>query len=210
MSDILTLLHTRRSVSAKDMDEPGPDKGQLEDMLKAAARVPDHGKTFPFYFVVFEGEARARIGQAVAERFRTLNPDAPEEKVESEAGRFLRAPCVVGVVHRKRRGKHPLWEQIMSVGAACQNLILAAHGHGFAAQWLSEWHSYDEEIRELIGLDERDTLAGYIHIGSAGETPSERDRPDLQEIMTSWEPGCRLRKGDVYDREKMDFPRLGF
>ena len=209
MNEVLELLHTRRSVMAADMDAPGPDPTQIQSILNAAARVPDHGKTMPFYFIVFEGEARTVIGNKLAALFTQKNPDTKSDKIEFERNRFLRAPTVIAVVHRIRPAKHPQWEQIMSVGAACQNLILACNAHGFSAQWLTEWYAYDEEARAIFGMDERDTIAGFIHIGSSKEIPEDRDRPDLSQIVSYWEDGSALNKGDGYDREKFNFPSSG-
>ena len=209
--DALNLLHTRRSVKAIDLGSFGPDAQQLNDILTAGARVPDHGMVVPFYFVVLQGDARRDIGEVTAQIFQKNNPDAGEDKVQIERERFTRAPCVVAVVYRKRQAKHPLWEQMMSAGAACQNLILAANAHGFAAQWVTEWVAYDEDMRAAIGLDDLDILAGFIHIGSKPEeAPEERNRPDLNEIVTHWSPRIQIKKGDIYNRTKFDIPNLGF
>lgn len=207
MNDPMTLLLTRRSVKAELLTQPAPDADQLKQILTAGARVPDHGRTMPFYFLVFEGEARQRAGQIVADAFTRANPDATPDKIEAETHRFLRAPLVIGVIYRKRRGKHPLWEQMLSVGAACQNILLAAHALGFAGNWLSEWFAYDADVSAALGLDARDTLAGFIHIGTPpAEKPEERERPALDQIVTHWQEGIVLNKGDMYDREKMEFP----
>ena len=204
-------LSKRRSVKAADLLEPGPSAAQIEALLTAAARVPDHGKTVPFYFTVFSGKARIQAGQVIEERFKVLNPDVDEEKITKERERFLRAPLVVGVVMRMRKAKHPVWEQIMTCGAVCQNLILAANASGFGAQWLSEWYAYDEEVRSALGMDERDVLAGFIHIGTSPEaSPDERPRADLSQITTYWSPDVTINKGDCHDNEKFEFPRAGF
>jgi nitroreductase len=209
--DVLEFMGTRRSVKAAEMLSPGPDADDLREILTLAARVPDHGKVVPFYFVVFEGDARAKIGDAVADAFMKNDPAAPAQIVEQERARFMRAPVVVAVVYRARRGKHPLWEQMMSVGAACQNLLLAAHAKGYVGQWLSEWYAYDEDVRAAMGLDARDVIGGFIHLGSPpAEAPADRDRPEIDKIVTYWEPDAVLNKGDDYDREKFPFPRMGF
>lgn len=210
MNPMLNLLHTRRSVKAADMGAQTPSLKQVEHILTAAARVPDHGKTMPFYFVTFQGEQRAAIGNKIAEIFIKQNPNAPDDKIQLERNRFMRAPLVIAVIYRARRGKHPLWEQIMTAGAACQNMLLAAHSLGFVGQWLSEWYAYDAEFHGYLGLDDRDTIAGFIHIGDAPEEPqADRDRPDLSEITTNWQEGITLNKGDIYDRDKFIFPPLG-
>ena len=205
------LLH-RRSAKAADMRAPGPDKTQMKDILSAAMRVPDHGKTAPFYFLVFEGQARQKVAEIITEAHRRKNPDDKPKKAIEAGEKFLQAPCVVAVIYRARKAKHPLWEQIMSAGAACQNLILAANALGFAAQWLSRWYAYDDTVRAGLGLDGRDVVAGFIHIGSPPETSErERDRPSFDDLVTYWDGGDSLNKGDAsYDREKFDLPDLGF
>jgi len=207
--DALDLLQTRRSAMVKTgmLQEPGPDAAQLETILTAATRVPDHGKTNPFYFLVFEGDARIQAGEIFAKYCpHADNPDA----CETERTCFLRAPMVIGVIYRARMAKNPLWEQMMSAGAACQNLILAAHALGFGAQWLTEWVAYDDNVRRELGLDERDTVAGFIYLGTQPETQEDRDRPDLSQIVNHWAPDAPLKKGDQYDREKFGFPKPGF
>jgi nitroreductase len=207
---VLDYLRKRRSVMADKLGGTGPDAGQLAQMLEAAARVPDHGKLCPFYFVVFEGDARRQAGEIIAEAFVEMCPDARADKVEFERNRFTRVPLVVAIVARARPSKNPLWEQVLTAGAAAQNFSLAAHALGFAVQWLSEWYAYDDAVKAGLGLDARDEIVGFMHVGQAQETPSDRDRPDLNEIVTHWTPDLALKKGDVYDRAKFDMPAKGF
>ncbi len=209
--EVLTYLHRRRSpVAKKGLGGAAPNVQELEQILSAAARVPDHGKTFPFYFLVFEGDAREEAGAMIAEVFARENPESDADKVQLERERFLRAPMVIGVVYRARPGKHPLWEQMMSAGAACQNLLLAANALGYGAQWLTEWYAYHDETRAGFGLDGHDVLAGFMYLGQPAEPSEERERPDLLQIVTHWEPGADVKKGDVYNRKKFDIPHLGF
>lgn len=208
--EVLEYLSKRRSVPVKNMGCDGPTRPELETILEIAARVPDHGKLAPFYFLVFEGENRQKAGDIVAEAFKENNPDAPIEKIQEERNRFMRTPSVVGVIYRPRKGKHPLWEQMLTVGAVCQNMLLAINAAGYAGQWLSEWLAYNDTVRSGFGLDEHDVVAGFIYIGSIDELPSDRERPELMEILNYWQPDNELKKGDIYHREKFGFPKLGF
>src|SRR2546423_1567069 len=120
----LGLLLSRRSGSAKRLTGPGPTPAELDIILQAATRVPDHGKLAPWRFVVFEGDARARFGDVLAECFRAQNAEADDSRVNVERERFLRAPVVVGVISRVREGiPIPEWEQMMSAGACCMTLV---------------------------------------------------------------------------------------
>ena len=189
MSDnlLLTALHTRRSVLANTMCEPGPNAEQIADILKAAHRVPDHGKIGPWRFIVFQGEQRTHFGQLLSKRFAEREPATTDKLLGFEAFRFLRAPVVIGVTSNPDRNhKVPVWEQELSAGAACQNILLAAQALGFSAQWLTEWYAFDGHINAQLGLNEGERVAGFIYIGTASEAPSERVRPELNERVVYW------------------------
>lgn len=209
-AELLEYLHKRRSVPIKDMAEPGPDAAQIADILRAAGRVPDHGKLNPWYFVVISGQARSDAGALLETLWRRREPEAAPEKLKLERERFLRAPLVIAVISRIRESKNPVWEQILSAGAACQNLCLAANALGFGANWVTEWYAYDEGFRTDLGLDRRDHVAGFIYIGTPRQPPTERDRPDLSALVTFWEPGISPQKGEHYGQNGMGFPAPGF
>ncbi|MCB9979004.1 MAG: nitroreductase [Rhodospirillales bacterium] len=198
--EMLDYLSRRRSVPVASLCDPGPDVAQIQAILKAAARVPDHGKLFPWHFLVFEGQAREAVGGALRRAWLAQDPQAAPAKLDLESARFLRAPLVVGVISRLRPAKHPAWEQALSAGAACQNLCLAANALGFGTNWLSEWYAYSPVFRKEIGLDERDRVAGFVYIGTMAKRPEERDRPDISVLTTRWTPGAVVNRGDSYDR----------
>lgn len=186
---VLRHLTTRRSVSASALGEPGPDRETLRSLLAIAARVPDHKKLNPWRFIVMEGEARARFGQALAQICAVNEPEASAVRLETEAGRFLRAPVVVAIVSSPvEHPAAPEWEQILSAGAVCLNLLHAATASGFGAQWITEWYGYDPAVRTAFGLKPQERFAGFVYIGTVLEKPSERNRPDLDAI-TSFPPG---------------------
>ncbi|MEO1039228.1 MAG: nitroreductase [Pseudomonadota bacterium] len=175
--ETLSLLARRRSTLAKNMTGPGPNGEQLETLLKIGARTPDHGKLFPWRFVIFEGEARGQFGEILEKRLREKEPDGPPERYKLERNRFLRAPVVVAVISDVTENhKIPEWEQVLSAGAVCQTLLVAASAMGFAAQWLTEWYAYDREIKRALGLHPGERVAGFIYVGSAAQNPVERAR----------------------------------
>lgn len=179
----LDLLLSRRSASAKAMTGPGPTPDQLADLLKCAARVPDHGKLFPWRFLLFEGEARARAGDILAEA--TQADGMHERQVEEERGRFLRAPLVIGVISTAREMiKIPVWEQELSAGAVCQNILIAAAAMGFGANWLTEWYAFHPVVKERLGLKAGERVAGFIYIGHPAAPLEERPRPDMDAIVS--------------------------
>lgn len=185
MNDAIQLLKTRRSVAPHLLTEPGPRPDELDTLLTIAARVPDHGRLTPWRFVVIEGEARRRIGQAIAAAFKADQPDADETRIAPERDRLARAPLVVAVVSRAQpHVKIPEWEQILSAGAVCMSLVMAANAIGYATSWLTEWYAYDRRVLDALGLDPDERVAGFVHIGRPAETPLERPRPDIAMIVT--------------------------
>lgn len=184
MAETLDLLRQRRSVPPHLLAEPGPTPAELDQLLLIAARVPDHGKLIPWRFIVFAGKARARVGAEIARAFQTDEPGADEGRVAIERERLSRAPVAVAVVSRARpHPKIPEWEQVLSAGAVCTTLVIAANAMGFATSWLTEWYSYDRRVLDAMGLDPDEKIAGIIHIGRADERPPDRDRPDLTGIV---------------------------
>ncbi len=186
MNDTIALLKRRRSAPPAIMTGPGPTKEELTTMLTVASRVPDHGKLAPWRFIVFEGRARERVGRiALAIRLED-KPDLDVQTRAEELRRFARAPLVIGVVSRAAAHvKIPEGEQVLSSGAVCMNLIVAARALGFSATWLTEWPAYDARFRDAIGLGEHEKIAGFIHIGKAVSV-EDRPRPPLAEIVTTF------------------------
>lgn len=185
---VTDFLSHRRSNLAKLMTTPGPDAAQLRTILQIAARVPDHRKLSPWRFVVFEGKARSEFGAHIGAKFSLTNPDAPLDRSVFESARLLRAPTVVAVISSPKdcaRGT-PEWEQVLSVGAVCYNMVIGAQSLGFGAQWLTEWFSYDADITENLGLGDREKIAGFIYIGTASAPPRERARPALDDLITHY------------------------
>jgi nitroreductase len=187
--DALELLLTRRSVKAAMLGEPGPDPNQLATILTAAARVPDHKKLEPWRFILFQGDARAEFGKVLLKACAAEEKEPPSAmRLETERTRLLRAPTVVAVVSRVTPSvaAAPEWEQVLSCGAVCQNLCLAANAMGFGTCWITEWYSYSPAVRDALQLAANERLAGFIYIGTARERQADRERPDLNKITSRW------------------------
>lgn len=187
MNATLELLLTRRSVKAIDMIEPGPDAAALDTIIRCGIRVPDHGKLGPWRILRFLGDRRRAFGEVLVAAWQAAHPDDPTERTELERGRLERAPVVLAVVSSVTPDhKIPQWEQQLSAGAVCQNLLLASHAMGFHAQWLTEWFSYDAVVAEALALSPHERIAGWIHIGSAANAPAERPRPAVEDVVSDW------------------------
>ncbi len=183
--DAIELLKTRRSMKPREMTGPGPSPAEIETILTIGARVPDHGKLAPWRFILFEGDARVRAGEIIAEVFRSKNPQASSAELETEKKRLTDAPLVIGVVSfTKPHPKVPPWEQELSAGASAMNIVTAATALGYGACWLTGWFAFDRDVLDRFGLKPEEKLAGLIHIGKPTRPSEDRPRPSLADIVT--------------------------
>ena len=186
MKDVINFLQSRRSVTAKNMNSSFVADDDLNNILDCGIRVPDHGALTPWILTVIKDEARYRIGNKIlAPEFKLNNPDASKEEIEYERNRFIRASVVIGVLSKPvSHPKIPLWEMELSAGAVCANLLIASQSLGYAAQWLTEWYSYNKiMIREIGGDPKTDKIAGFIYIGDKVKQPIERRRPLKEKVI---------------------------
>ena len=183
----LSLLRTRRSGKPRDLIAPGPDAGQLRDILEIALRTPDHGKLAPWRFVVIPNDRRDALADLLQNAYRAEKPDAGRLELEAMHQFAHQAPTLVVALSAPVAGsKIPVWEQQLSAGAAIMNLLHASHALGFAAGWLTGWPAYNEDVRAAFAKgDER--IAGFVFIGTPGKPQEERPRPEYDNIISIWD-----------------------
>ncbi len=184
--EVLAFLARRRSASALSLRGPGPSAGEIETLIRLAARVPDHGKLFPWRFLVLEGEAKAAMAEKLAVMAKNRT-DAP--KATAALGKFSLPPVAICVVSRIMPGDIPEWEQVLSAGAVCSTLLNAASAMGYGANWITDWYSTDEAAKAVIGVRPGDRVAGIIYIGTPAEAPLERVRPEVGRLISRPEAG---------------------
>lgn len=188
LSSPQTLVETRRSGRPRDMVAPGPDEAQMQRILQAAMRVPDHGKLAPWRFVVVQSDQREALAALLKRAYLAENPNAGRLQIAAMEQFAEQAPALVVVLSSPRENsKIPLWEQKLSTGAACMNLLTATHAEGFVGGWLTGWPSYSDEVRDAFGAP-HERIAGFIFIGSPSRPLEERDRPNYDNVVSIWAP----------------------
>ena len=187
MNDIVKFLQERRSVTAKKMEAGKVLDEHLENIIKCGLRVPDHGALSPWKITIVKGDSRHKFGEHVLlPEFLKSQENPNPSLAELEKNRFARASVVLVVISTPQESvKIPTWEMHLSAGAVCQNLLLAAQSYSYAAQWLTEWYSYNENVLSALGGDpSKDKIAGCIYIGTKQTDPSERKRPIYDEFVS--------------------------
>nr|WP_295662085.1 nitroreductase [Polymorphobacter sp.] len=185
-SSPLVLLATRRSGKPRDMIAPGPDAAQLAEILRIAARVPDHGKLNPWRFVTIAADRRGAFGEMLVAAYLLGRPEARPTELDEIRGFAWQAPTLVVVLSRvDTSSKIPAWEQELSAGAACALLETAATAMGFVSGWLTGWAAYSDAVIASIG-EPGDRIAGFFFIGTPARELDERPRPDMSDIVRAW------------------------
>ncbi|ODT56462.1 MAG: nitroreductase [Methylobacterium sp. SCN 67-24] len=186
-SPIVDFLLTRNSAPIPELREPAPSDAEIETMLRAATRVPDHGRLEPWRFILYRGDSRIEVGKKLADLAERREGPLAEGRRNQELSRFSRAPLVIGVVSSpKHHAKIPQWEMFLSGAAAAMNLVIAANAMGYGTNWITNWYSDSEEGRALLGLAPHERVVGFIHIGSYEGQALERPRPDVSTLYTDY------------------------
>jgi nitroreductase len=183
--DALELMLGRNS--AVKLQDPGPDDHALDVMFRSALRAPDHGRMRPWRFIVIAGAERERFGELMAGLLQARQPDATPDMLTRERSKPLRAPVIVVVAaHTRPSDKIPEVEQLLSAGAAAQNIMLAAHALGYGAMWKTGAPAYDDEVKRVLGLEPADSIVGFIYLGTRVGGASPLPRPEPQDLVTRW------------------------
>jgi nitroreductase len=189
-SSLAAYLESRRSARPRDLGPPGPDAGQLARILKMAARTPDHGKLHPWRFVHVAPARRTAFAAMLEAAYRADHADPGRLEIEAVARFAHQAPELVVVLSRPTPDHRiPLWEQELSCGAACMNLLHAARALGFDAGWVTGWAAYSDAVLAAFGAP-GERIAGFVFLGTAAAPPEERPRPDPGAVISTWDPAA--------------------
>lgn len=186
LSSPAALMATRRSGKPRDLGAPGPTPEQLDRILVAATRTPDHGKLAPWRFVVVPQDRRDAFHALLERAYRAERPEAGKVELEAVRQFAYQAPALVVALSAPAHASHiPLWEQQLSAGAACMNLLIAAHAEGLAGGWLTGWAAYSDIVRDAFGAD-GERIAGFLFLGTPMRALEERPRPECDTVVAIW------------------------
>jgi len=182
------LLATRRSAKARDMVAPGPNEAQLREILSDAIRVPDHGKLGPWRLVIVPAAKREAFGEMLKAAYLKEKPTAGRLELEAMMQFATQAPTMIAVLSSPSpTSKIPVWEQQLSSGAVCMNMLVAATALGFTGCWLTGWAAYNDDVKASLGGGEHDQVAGYVFLGTPSRDLEERPRPAYEAVVSTWQ-----------------------
>ncbi|PHQ68991.1 MAG: NAD(P)H nitroreductase [Sneathiella sp.] len=182
--EAIEAILSRKSVAM--LAAPAPSKEEIATLIQAAMRAPDHCNLRPWRFLVIENEAREDLGEIFGEALKKRDPDANEAMLSKARSKSLRAPLIITVIAKvEDHPKVPHIEQVLSAGAAAQNIMIAAHAMGYAGIWRSGKPCFDAHVRAALGAQEKDQIVGFLYLGTALKTPILRSEP-ISDYMENW------------------------
>jgi nitroreductase len=173
-SDLAELIRRRRTSMLVDKQRPVPH-ALIRDLCELAQWAPNHKRTWPWRFAIADGEARARLGEVIAEAMQSHGD--PPEKVEKARTKYLRTP--VTLVVGSAPGDSPLRtaENRDATAAAIQILLLAATEQGLGSYWSTCPKGANDVVAELCGFEPGTHISALIYLGWATTTVESPGRP---------------------------------
>ncbi len=187
LSSLSNYFATRRSGRPRNLVEPGPSDDQIRGFVETAMRTPDHGKLAPWRVVMVASNQRDILAEGLKAAYIKENPNAGRTEIEAMENMAKEAPALLVVLSSPvESSKIPLWEQELSCGAFCMNILHAIHLEGFLGGWITGWPAFNNDVRDMFG-HAPEKIAGFIFVGSSEAPLKERPRPNLDNIFSHWD-----------------------
>ena len=184
--ETLEAIQTRNSVPL--LTDPAPTSEEMSEVYKGALRAPDHARLRPWKFIEVRGDSRDKLAKIFIDTATALNSDLSENEISKLEKAPHRAPMVIILAANiKEHPKVPEIEQIISLGAAAQNILLGIHEIGYSAVWRTGNIAFNPEITKFLGLEENFKIIGYLYVGTS--TGKEKPIPELeiQDFLEVWD-----------------------
>ena len=178
--NVIEAIYRRRSLG-KVRPDPVP-RSEIEKLLGAAVQAPNHYKVRPWRFVIVAGEARNRLGEAMASGFHRRFPQVDDTGLDKERAKPLRAPVIIAVgVDRPEEARVVEIENVCAAAAAVQNILLVATELGLAGYWRTGDAARDPEVKEFLGLAADQDLIAFLYLGYPETVPEMPERPGFDD-----------------------------
>jgi nitroreductase len=179
-------IHQRQSIG--HLIEPAPNAEQLEKAFQAALVAPDHHRLKPTRFVIIPDEQREAFGELLSQALTDLG-ETQQQQLDRVKNHPFRAPLLVlALTQLQTHAKVPYFEQILSSGAAIQNLLLSLQAQGFSTIWRSGAVVESKYFKQVLGLAPNDLISGILYIGTAVKAIAPREPIQSSDFVSHWQP----------------------
>ncbi len=185
VEQLFEMINARNSDGM--LSEPAPSDEELRFAIQAALTAPDHKRLKPWRFLTVSGTARSKLGDAFHDALiaRGETDAVLLDKIRSQP---LRAPLIlICFVDVKAHEKVPVVEQVLSMGAAVQNVLLMLKAQGYGAMWRTGSITESVALKQSLSLREQDIIAGFVYIGSVSRDIPEREGISVDQFIKKWD-----------------------
>ncbi|MGP5212248.1 nitroreductase family protein [Psychrobacter immobilis] len=184
--EMIGWINSRRSMG--NLDLPAPTHAQIETAIECAATAPDHKKLRPWRFIVTQGDARHELGNALVAAAQAKAVQEGETLSEKDIAKTqampLRAPVIITVVTKiQAHKKVPPFEQMLSAGAAVQNLILALKAQGFSTVWRTGLLCNEPAVKSYFNVGPDDYVTAFVYTGTSPKNEPARKPIDIESLV---------------------------
>ena len=181
---LFEMINARNSDGS--LSDPAPSPEELAFAIQAGLTAPDHHRLQPWRFLTVKGDARIKMGEALHQAL-VARGETDEELFRKVRAQPLRAPLIlVCVVHPQEHPKVPVQEQILSTGAAVQNILLMIKALGYGAIWRTGAITESPVVKQAFGLAKQDIIAGFVYIGSLSREIPVREKISVDGFLKAW------------------------
>lgn len=178
------LIKSRRSTKPRYFNGEKIEDRIVWQILENASWAPTHGLTQPWRFKVFTDDGLAKLANFQADLYQKLTPEEnfKSEKYNRLKTNILRSSHVVVIcMERQKSEKIPEIEEIEAVACSVQNMALTATAYGICSFWGSGGVTYTQELKDFLGLGEKDLCLGYLYLGYSDNPATVSRRDPIQE-----------------------------
>lgn len=180
---IFDLIKKRRSVfPAQYIDKPIA-KTDIEKILEAANWAPNHRKTEPWRFKVFQGDSKEKLGLFLSLKYMETEASPKEMKVKKLIANPKKAGAIIAIcMQRDPKVSVPEWEEIAATAMAVQNMWLCCTEMGIGAYWSSP--GLIKYMDEFFEMNEGEKCLGFFYMGYCeGELPEVTRNPIADKVV---------------------------
>jgi nitroreductase len=204
--ELKSAIEKRSSVRRFKNEEIPLD--DLKEMVSLAGMAPSINNAQPWKFLaITNNDLLKRMAETVHLKIEKIFPVASNangvkvrDKVDRFSTFFSEAPAVIAVLNQpyasvaddmlddaaitpRELNRLRNYPDIQSVGAAVQNLLLAAVDKDYGACWLSGLMIAKKELEELLNIKEPFSLFTCVAIGKPLSEPKPKGKKSLAEIF---------------------------
>lgn len=176
-----TIIKNR--VSQKGYTDQEVSRELVLELLDIAVYAPNHKMRQPWRFIVIDGQGKNKLRHQYLSR---LDGDH-KEKASVAFDKMSKAPMLIAFLMPTSLDFDVEFEDIQANASVVQNFLLLAEEAGLSTHWKTPGFIKTDGFKEILGVKEKELVAGIIMIGYADEKANSKPRFSAQTLTSYYE-----------------------